>query len=105
MKKIKKGDVVYCDSPYVPLSKIAYFTDYFAGGFGWEEQIELAEWATKLSKKGIPVIISNHNTDNTRKLYKDTGAKTEKIMVRRTISCNTNKRKAVIEILAEFSPT
>jgi len=102
MKQIKPGDVVYCDPPYAPLSKTAYFTDYFAGGFGWEKQIELAEWATKLAKKGIPVIISNHNTDNTRALYKKAGATTEKFLVRRTISCNTNKRNKVEELLAVF---
>jgi DNA adenine methylase len=102
MKKARKGDVVYCDPPYVPLSKTAYFTDYFSGGFAWKEQIELAEWAGKLAKKGIPVIISNHNTDNTRALYKDAGATTERFMVRRTISCNTNNRGKVEELLAVF---
>lgn len=102
MKKIKRGDVVYCDPPYTPLSNTAYFTDYFAGGFDWEQQIHLAKWAAKLSKKGIPVIISNHNTNNTRALYKEAGAKTEKFLVRRTISCNTNKRNKVEELLAVF---
>ena len=33
MQKVKKGDVVYCDPPYVPLSDTAKFTDYSAGGF------------------------------------------------------------------------
>lgn len=102
MKKARKGDVVYCDPPYVPLSKTAYFTDYFSGGFAWKEQIELAEWAGKLARKGIPVIISNHNTDNTRALYKDAGATTELFMVRRTISCNTSNRGKVEELLAVF---
>ena len=102
MKQTKPGDVVYCDPPYAPLSKTACFTDYFSGGFGWEEQIELAEWAGKLAKKGIPVIISNHNMDNTRTLYKDAGATTESFLVRRTISCNTSKRNKVEELLAVF---
>lgn len=102
MKKAKKGDVVYCDPPYVPLSKTACFTDYFSGGFAWKEQIELTEWAGKLARKGIPVIISNHNTDNTRALYKNAGAKTERFMVRRTISCNTSNRGKVEELLAVF---
>ena len=102
MKKAKAGDVIYCDPPYVPLSKTAYFTDYFSGGFAWEDQIELASWATKLSRKGIPVIISNHNTNNTRTLYKEAGASTEHFMVRRTISCNTSSRNKVGELLAVF---
>ena len=105
MKKVKTGDVVYCDPPYTPLSKTAYFTDYFSGGFSWAEQIELAKWATRLAKRGIPVIISNHDTDNTRTLYKDAGAKTEGFQVRRTISCNVKKRNKTGEILAVFQPT
>ncbi len=105
MKQAKQGDIVYCDPPYAPLSKTAYFTDYFSGGFGWEEQIELAEWAGKLAKKGIPVIISNHDTDNTRSLYQDAGAKTEGFLVRRTISCDINNRQKIGEILAVFQPT
>jgi len=105
MKRAKQGDVVYCDPPYVPLSKTACFTDYFSGGFGWDEQIELAEWAGKLAKKGIPVIISNHDTDNTRSLYQEAGAKTEGFLVRRTISCDINNRKKIGEILAVFQPS
>ncbi len=104
MKKARKGDVVYCDPPYAPISKTAYFTDYFAGGFAWNEQIQLAEWAERLSKRGIPVIISNHDTDNTRSLYKKAGATTEGFKVSRTISCNIHSRKKIGEILAVFQP-
>ena len=103
MKIVKKGDVVYCDPPYAPLSKTAYFTDYFAGGFDWQEQISLANWAEKLSKKGIPVIISNHDTSNTRKLYKEVGALTKGFKVRRNISCNAANRNKIGEILAVFN--
>lgn len=105
MKQAKRGDVVYCDPPYAPLSKTAYFTDYFAGGFAWQQQIVLAEWAEKLSKRGIPVIISNHDTDNTRTLYRDAGARTEGFLVKRTISCDIKNRKPTGEILAVFQPS
>ncbi len=102
MQQAKPGDVVYCDPPYVPLSKTACFTDYFSGGFAWKEQIELVKWAEKLARRGIPVIISNHNTDNTHALYKNAGAVTERFMVRRTISCNAGNRGKVEELLAVF---
>ena len=105
MKKVKTGDIVYCDPPYTPLSKTASFTDYFSGGFNWEQQISLSEWASKLAKRGIPVIISNHDTDNTRNLYHKAGATTEGFQVRRTISCNSNKRNEIGEILAVFQPS
>jgi len=102
MQKIKKGDVVYCDPPYTPLSKTAYFTDYFSGGFDWQEQITLANWAEKLSKQGIPVLISNHDTQNTRRLYKGVGARTKGFKVRRNISCDTKNRNKSGEIFAVF---
>ena len=37
------GDVVYCDPPYEPLPGTAGFTNYAAGGFSWDSQVELAE--------------------------------------------------------------
>jgi DNA adenine methylase len=103
MKCVEVGDVVYCDPPYTPLSDTACFTDYYAGGFDWDNQIELADWASKLAKNGIPVVISNHNTRSTRSLYKEAGAETENFRVRRTISCDANNRGKVSELLAVFN--
>lgn len=102
MRQVSKHDVVYCDPPYVPLSKTANFTAYAAGRFDWKDQIELADWASKLSAKGIKVVISNHNTPTARELYLDAGATMEKFKVRRTISCNADKRNLVGELLAVF---
>jgi len=102
MQKITQDDVVYCDPPYVPLSKTANFTAYAAAGFNWADQISLADWASKLSAKGIQVVISNHNTPSARELYLEAGATMEKFKVRRTISCNTDKRNLVGELLAVF---
>ncbi len=102
MSRVKQGDVVYCDPPYTPLSDTAYFTDYFSGGFDWNNQIELAEWAGKLANRGIQVVISNHNTKSTRERYKGSGARMEKFWVRRTISCDVKKREKVSELLVVF---
>jgi len=104
MRQIKKGDVVYCDPPYAPLSNTAYFTDYASGGFNWEQQIELAEWARKLSGQGIKVVISNHNIKSITDLYKNGGAAMEQFKVTRTISCLANNRVKVGELLAVFQP-
>ncbi|MCH8845362.1 MAG: Dam family site-specific DNA-(adenine-N6)-methyltransferase [Proteobacteria bacterium] len=102
IRRITKHDVVYCDPPYVPLSKTANFTDYSAGGFNWKDQIALADWASRLATKGIQVVISNHNTPTTRELYLKAGATMENFKVRRTISCNPDKRNPVGELLAVF---
>lgn len=97
----KKGDVVYCDPPYVPLSKTANFTSYSSGGFGEEQQKLLAKLAEELSAKSIPVIISNHNTTFTREAYKKAHIST--FEVQRYISCNGANRSKAAEVLAVFS--
>ncbi len=102
MSQAKKGDVIYCDPPYAPLTNTAYFTDYHVGGFNWDDQIELAKLAEALAKKNIPVVISNHNTKEIKKLYKEKGAKIISFDVQRNISCKGNNRKKVKEILAVF---
>lgn len=102
MQKVKAGDIVYCDPPYAPLSATAYFTDYARGGFNWEHQLELAEWAGQLSRNGNRVVISNHNIESIANLYKNSGAAMDTFKVRRTISCRANNRNKVGELLAVF---
>ena len=101
MEMAEKGDVIYCDPPYVPLSATASFTNYTHGGFGLEEQNQLAAMALKLSLKGIPVIISNHHTPFTLNAYKD--ARIELFDVQRFISSKAESRGKVSELLAIFS--
>ncbi|MFZ1395672.1 MAG: Dam family site-specific DNA-(adenine-N6)-methyltransferase [Candidatus Promineifilaceae bacterium] len=101
MATCQPGDVVYCDPPYVPLSQTANFTSYSANGFGWAEQQELARQATTLARRGIPVIISNHDTAEVRQVYAT--AEIESFEVRRFISCNGDKRENAAELLALFS--
>jgi DNA adenine methylase len=102
MAEARKGDVVYCDPPYVPLSLSANFTAYQANGFGQAEQIELAQLAESLARKGIPVIISNHDTVFTHRVYGK--AALTQFEVQRFISCKGNKRGKAGELLAVFSP-
>ena len=100
--KAKAGDVIYCDPPYVPLSDSANFTSYSAGGFDLKQQHRLAEMADESLLRGIPVLISNHDTKLTRKIYKT--ASTKKFFdVRRFISCNGQKRNSASEVLAVFA--
>lgn len=101
MDAAQPGDVVYCDPPYVPLSKTSNFTSYSAGGFGVTEQQTLARMAEKLADRGVPVIISNHDTEFVREEY----AKADFVSfdVQRYISCNGKNRGKAAELLAIFS--
>lgn len=98
---LQKGDVVYCDPPYVPLSKSSNFTAYSAGGFDLEQQHLLAQLAKQARQRDIPVLISNHNTQFTRKAYKSAD-NIKRLKVRRFISCNGQQRKPASELLALF---
>ncbi|MCX8519484.1 MAG: Dam family site-specific DNA-(adenine-N6)-methyltransferase [Methylophilaceae bacterium] len=101
MEKAKSGDVVYCDPPYVPLSATSSFTSYSKGSFGLDEQNALADMAKKLQKKGITVVISNHDTVFTNEVYRS--AKIITFDVQRFISSDTKNRNAVGELVAVFA--
>ncbi len=96
----KRGDVIYCDPPYVGLSKTANFTHYTACGFSHAQQLILASTAKNLVAKGITVIISNHDTEFTRKIYH--GATLLPLSVQRNISSKGSQRGKAAEILAIF---
>ena len=100
-QQARKGDVIYCDPPYVPLSPSANFTSYAAGGFSQAQQELLATLATAAASNGVPVLLSNHNTPFTRRTYQD-ASKIKKFHVQRYISCNGNKRNNAGELLALF---
>lgn len=103
MNLARRGDVVYCDPPYAPLSKTAYFTDYHTSGFNWDDQLRLTKTARKLADKGIQVVISNHRTRAINALYTNAGAKITSFKVQRNISCDGSNRTKADEILAVFS--
>lgn len=95
--------IVYCDPPYAPLNQHSNFTQYAGNGFSLDHQVELARLARSTSTDiGAHVIISNHDTPFTRKIYQ--GAKFKRALVQRTISQNGQQRQKVKELLAVFKP-
>lgn len=99
----RAGDVVYCDPPYVPLSASSSFTSYSAGGFSLAQQQQLAQLAQQTASRGIPVLISNHDTELTRRLYREAGGKCGRAFnVQRYISCQGARRSKARELLALF---
>ena len=96
----KPGDVIYCDPPYVSLPQKSKAFSYTYKKFDENEQIELAELAVKTAAKGIPVIISNHDTEFTRHHYREANIKS--FPVSRFINCQPQMRKPVHELIAVF---
>jgi len=97
----ERGDVIYCDPPYVLLSENAQHIPYTQKMFTTEDQIELAELAKETAAKGIPVIISNHDTEFTRSHYRN--ATIKNFPVSRFINCQGALRQPVSELIAVFS--
>lgn len=92
---------VYCDPPYAPLKQETNFTHYAGGGFSLEQQIALADRAKQAQQAKIPVLISNHDTEFTRQIYR--GAKIKKLKVQRHIGQSIDSRIKVDELFALFS--
>jgi DNA adenine methylase len=96
----ERGDVIYCDPPYVLLSAQSHHLPYTPKLFTTEDQIELSELAKKTASKGIPVILSNHDTEFTRYHYQS--AEIKSFPVSRFINCQGALRRPVKELIAIF---
>lgn len=95
---LRDDDVIYCDPPYVPLSKSASFTSYASLGFTLDDQANLAKLARE-SK--CCVLLSNHDTTLTQELYRE--AHCDTVQVSRTISSKSSTRQPVAEVFALFA--
>lgn len=101
MENAEKGDVIYCDPPYVPVNDSNSSFKYEKNGFSMEQQKSLASLAEKTAEREIPVLISNHWTEFTEEIYKE--AKITTFSVKRHISCKADQRQHASEVLALFS--
>lgn len=100
VRKAKKGDFVYFDPPYYPMSATASFTKYAKGDFNAQNQEELAEVYRNLANKGCHVMLSNSNTNFIKSLYKDFNL--VEIEATRFINCKAEKRgKGFVEVLVK----
>ena len=97
VKSATKGDLVYFDPPYQPISSTAYFTDYTSKGFGFQEQERLARVFNELSDKGVFVILSNSESKEIYDLYKNHHLTV--VEVNRAINSKGDKRTGAKEVI------
>lgn len=69
LARCRRGDFVYLDPPYVPVSETSSFTSYARGSFGPEEQRRLARTLASLHERGVRWMLSNSFTPLSRKLF------------------------------------
>ena len=98
IESCREGDVIYNDPPYAPLSKTS-FVNYNFDGFTIEQHEELARLAEKSENL---FLISNHDTEFTRKLYCNADNIITK-NINRSISGKAEARVQVTEILAIYN--
>lgn len=98
LDKVVAGDFVYFDPPYAPLTRTASFASYVKGGFGLQDQAELADVFTELTHNNVKVMLSNSNTEIIHSLYQ--GRNIQTIHASRSINCKGGKRgKEANEVL------
>ncbi len=95
--KQRRGDFIYFDPPYHPLSKTSSFTSYTAGDFKESDQKRLAEVYRTLDRKGCRLMLSNSDCLFTRGLYK--GFRLETVRARRAINSKADGRGEINELL------
>ncbi len=93
----KRGDFVYFDPPYVPVSETSYFTSYAVGGFTWDDQRRLADVLRVLSKKRVKVMLSNSDAPQLRALYSE--FRIEQVEATRRINSQVAGRGKITEIV------
>jgi DNA adenine methylase len=97
MRDAGAGDFVYFDPPYVPLNETSDFTAYYEGGFGAEDQHELAMIFKDLDRRRCLLMLSNSETPFVRDLYAD--YRIETVQSQRRINSNAEKRGPIDEVV------
>jgi len=93
----ERGDFLYFDPPYDPVTTTANFTSYTAGAFGPDDQRALAETARALVARGCRVMLSNSDTPFVRSLYR--GFRIDRVKCARAINSNAARRGEVDEVI------
>jgi len=93
----KKGDLVYLDPPYIPLSVTSSFVSYAAEGFDYPMQVALRDKCLELDKKGVNFMLTNSDTPLTRDLYQN--FKIDSVASPRSVSADGSKRKAAQDVI------
>nr|WP_319539438.1 DNA adenine methylase [uncultured Methanospirillum sp.] len=95
---------VYLDPPYRPLSASSSFTAYSRDGFSDQDQVRLKEFFDSVDRLGAAVMLSNsdpRNEDPTDHFFDDLYQqyRIERVLAKRIINSNAEKRGAISEII------
>lgn len=94
---VKKGDFVYFDPPYIPLTETSSFTSYTHEGFSYEDQVRLRNTVRRLTEKGVKVMVSNSSSKLTIDLYEEFNI--HYVEVSRTNGAKSSSRGIIKEVI------
>ena len=100
---VSEKSFIYLDPPYRPLNETSNFTQYYKNNFGDLDQIRLCQFIQRLTKKKIPIILSNSDSKNedNKSFFKNlySNQTIEHVKARRNINANGKKRKVIDELI------
>ena len=99
LRDAKKGDLVYFDPPYHPVSETANFTSYTNRDFTYDDLIRLADLCNDLNSKGCKVLLSNSDSREVANMFSKRPWIIKKIEANRSINSNSKKRTGHHELL------
>ena len=104
-----KGDFVYCDPPYAPLSRTSSFANYTAAGFASPDQQRLLKAVVRACRRGARVVMSNSSAPEIESAYQAPAAQKVKLEVhrvpaRRAINSRARSRGPVDELIITNVP-
>ena len=88
LDEARRGDFIYFDPPYLPVSVYSDFKRYTPDQFRDADQVELARVFRELDAKGCRVVLTNSEHPRTRELY--AGFSIHVVSAPRFINCMTN---------------
>lgn len=101
-ERVERGDFVYFDPPYVPLSETSSFTSYASVGFEMAMQEKLFQLCEDLDRKGVSFLLSNSSHPWVRERYRSFSV--EPVQARRAINSKADKRGEIHEVLIRNYP-
>jgi len=99
LRDAKKGDLIYFDPPYQPVSATSNFTSYTTKDFTYDDLTRLAELCLKLDSRGCNVLLSNSDSQEVADIFAKNPWKINRISANRSINSNSKKRTGHFELL------
>ncbi len=97
LDRAEKGDFVYFDPPYVPMSASSCFVSYTKTGFDMPAQQRLVEVAATLKRRGVHVLLSNSAAPAVYELY--SAFDIQEVSLNRLVGASAASRGKIKELL------